>query len=75
MKKKQKRRSSYLTVPEGVELARSPAIVRGYDKAGRFVCRLEITSAGIAVFAGGKGQKFIHNLSWEQLVRTLEKSN
>ena len=68
---KQRRRSSYLSVPDGIELARSPAIVRGYSKSGRFVCRLEISSAGVAVYSGGKGKKLLRNVTWETLVKLL----
>ena len=47
--------------------------VRGYKKNGRFACRLEITAAGVKVYAGSKGNKFIENVTWEGLVQRLSK--
>lgn len=71
--KKQRRRSSYLNVPVTIELARTPITIWGYDKAGKFVCRLEINGAGVEVFAGGKAGKHLGNMTWEQLVARLEE--
>ena len=69
--KKRRRRTSYLATP-WLPLKNSPVIIYGYDKSGKFVCRLEINAAGVAVFAGEKGNKPIANHSWERLVGVLE---
>jgi hypothetical protein len=52
----------------------SAATIRGYDPSGNFVCRLEISNAGIAIYAGQKGQKFLRNVTWERLVEELTKN-
>lgn len=70
---KQNRRSSYVKFSKAVELQVSPLYVWGYDGKGNFVCRLEINSAGIAVFAGTKGRKALKNITWERLVKDLTK--
>lgn len=69
---KHRRRTSYISIPGGIELHRAAAVVWGYDQAGKFVCRLEISGAGVAVYGGGKGTKFLGDLTWENLVKTLE---
>jgi hypothetical protein len=67
-----KRRSSYLSVRDPIELGKGEAAtVWGYSKSEKFVCRLEISSAGVAVYSGEKGGKLLGNLSWEQLVEKL----
>jgi hypothetical protein len=68
---KRRLRSSYLAVRPTIELSKKPIIVWGYDPAGKFVCRLEINSAGIAVYAGEKGGKKLRNVTWERLVQDL----
>jgi hypothetical protein len=51
-----KRRSASLDVHQQVELGPGQGVsIVGYDTEGSFVCRLWITSAGIAVYAGPKG--------------------
>jgi hypothetical protein len=45
----------------------------GYDKEEKFVCRLEINAAGIAVFSGEKGGKKLCDLNWERLVQKLSR--
>lgn len=72
---KQRRRSSYISIPGNIELQRAAAVVWGYGKDDRFVCRLEINGAGIAVFGGGKGTKFLGDLTWERLVKVLEANS
>jgi hypothetical protein len=68
------KRSSSLVVRDSILLGKGPAAtVRGYDPSGRFVCRLEISNAGIAIYAGEKGQKFLRNVTWERLVEELGK--
>ena len=65
---------SYLKYSAEVELGIKPAFVWGYGRSGRFVCRLEINSAGIAVCSGKKGTKRLANVSWEALVKRLQKN-
>jgi hypothetical protein len=69
------KRSSSLLVRDSIPLGKGPAVmVRGYDPSGKFVCRLEISNAGIAVFAGEKGKKPLRNVTWERLVEDLSKN-
>ena len=68
---KQRRRKSYISLPGNIELQRSAAVVWGYDKSDKFVCRLEISGAGVAVYAGEKGGKMLSNDTWEKLVKKL----
>ena len=72
---KQHRRSSYISLPGNIELQRSPVVVWGYDKSDKFVCRLEISGAGIAVYAGEKGGKMLSNATWEKLVKILDANS
>jgi hypothetical protein len=67
----QKKRSSYLStrdLPLGIGKA---VTIWGYGKAGQFVCRLEISSAGIDVYSGPKGKKLLQKLNWEGVVDAL----
>jgi hypothetical protein len=67
------KRSSYLslrTVPLGPGRA---VTIRGYDTSGKFVCRLGISSAGISLYSGGKGQKRVCDVTWERLVQILSR--
>ena len=66
------KRSAKVTIRE-VELTNRPMRIRGYKKNGRFACRLEITAAGVAVYSGSKGNKFVANVTWEGLVEGLGK--
>ncbi len=70
MKKKRQYRSSYLEA-RWLELGKRPLIIRGYSKSGDFVCRLEINSAGVAIYSGERGGKQLGNHSWEGLVERL----
>jgi hypothetical protein len=45
--------------------------IRGYDPDGNFVCRLEVSNAGVTVFSGARGAKRLCNLTWEALVKRL----
>jgi hypothetical protein len=47
--------------------------VRGYNynKRGKFVCRVELNTAGLAVYTGTKGLKRIANVTCEKLVERL----
>jgi hypothetical protein len=71
-KAKQHRRKCYISVPGRLELQRSAVKIWGYDKTGKFVCRLEINGAGLAAFAGEKGGKKLGDMTWEKLVKALE---
>ena len=68
-----RRRTSYLQYDQAIELGKTPLYVWGYDKAGRFVCRLEVNAAGIAVYSGKKGGKRLADFSWERLVTELKR--
>lgn len=62
------KRSSYLKYDEIISLGKRGLTVWGYDKSEKFVCRVEINAAGLALFSGAKGRKRIANVSWERLV-------
>jgi hypothetical protein len=66
------RRRSYVIMPEH-ELDISPLYVSGYSTAGKFVCRLEISRAGVAVYNGSKGVKKLCDYKWEDLVKKLSE--
>jgi hypothetical protein len=66
-----KRRSSYLRYDATIEVGRTPVTVWGYDKRGRFVCRVKLTAAGIEVKAGKLGTRKIADVTWERLVERL----
>ena len=68
------KRSSYLQYDAVSELGIRPLRVWGYDKRGKFVCRVEINGAGLAVYGGKKGKKRIGDMSWERLVERLQAS-
>ncbi len=67
------KRKSYLKYSAEVKLRIKPVFVWGYGRTGRFVCRVEINSAGLAVYSGKKGTKRLGNMSWEDLVKRLDK--
>lgn len=67
------KRSSYMQYGEYVELGVKPIRFWGYSKTGKFVCRVEVNSAGVAVFSGVKGRKRLGDMSWETLVKQLKK--
>ena len=66
-----KRRSSYLKHDEEIELGVRGLTVWGYSGNGKFVCRLWVNSAGVAVYSGTKGKRRIANVTWEGLVFKL----
>jgi hypothetical protein len=39
----------------------------------KYVCRVELNGAGLAVYTGTKGLKRIANVTWEKLVERLTK--
>lgn len=67
------KRSSYMQYSEYVELGVKPIRFWAYDKRGKFVCRVELNSAGVAVFSGVKGRKRIVDMSWESFVKQLKR--
>jgi len=63
MKRKRKRRSSYLNVRDAT-LGKGRAVtIWGHGLSGEFVCRLEVSSAGVDVYSGAKGQKLVCKLT------------
>ena len=69
-----RRRSSYLKHDVEMQLGVKGLTVWGYSLKGRFVCRLWVNSAGVAVYSGTKGKKRIANVTWEGLVKKLASS-
>jgi hypothetical protein len=62
------KRASYLQMRDRVSLGKGSAVtIWGYDPDGKFVCRLEVSNAGVAVHSGTKGGKCLCNLTWEGL--------
>jgi hypothetical protein len=72
MKGENRKRSSYLSARD-IHIGRGPIKIWGYDKAEKFVCRLEINAAGLAAFSGERGGKKLCDLSWERLVAKLKR--
>jgi hypothetical protein len=66
-----KRKSSSYLSARDLRLGKRPIKIWGYDKADRFVCRLEINDAGLAIFSGVTGGKKLEDFSWERFVRKL----
>lgn len=67
------RRSSYLKYDEVIELGLRGLKIWAYGRTGKYVCRLEVNAAGLAVFAGKFGGRRIASVYWEQLVKKLRK--
>lgn len=67
------KRKAYLLHDEEIELGRKGLKIWGYDPKGKYVCRLEINAAGIAVYKGKKGGKRVVNVTWEKLINQLSK--
>jgi hypothetical protein len=72
MKRQKRKRSSYLSA-RYLQLETRPVKIWGYDQSENFVCRLEVNSAGVAVFSGRKGTKKICDLTWEGLIQKLSR--
>jgi hypothetical protein len=72
MTPQKQKRSSYLSAHD-LQLGKRPIKIWGYDKADKFVCRLEINAAGLAIYSGVTGGKNLEDFSWERFVRTLTK--
>ena len=66
------KRSSYMQYTKSVELGVKPVRFWAYDKKGKFVCRVELNSAGVAVFSGIKGNKRLADVNWEEFVKRLK---
>jgi hypothetical protein len=71
MKTKNRRRTSFISAKD-LPLSNKALRIWGYSKDEKFVCRLEVNSAGVAVFAGEKGKTKICDVSWETLVEKLK---
>jgi hypothetical protein len=71
---KTKKRSSYLSAGD-IHLTKKPIKVWGYSQSDKFVCRLEINSAGLAIYSGKTGGKTLCDWNWEKLVKKLKKAN
>lgn len=67
------KRSSYVRYTTDIELKRTPLKIWGYDREGNFVCRIEITGAGLALYTGTTGGEAVADLTWEQLVSRLTR--
>ncbi len=64
------KRSSYLQNNDYQPLGVKPVKVWGYDKKGKFVCRVEINGAGVAVYGGSEGTN-VSAIAWEGFVKRL----
>jgi len=62
----------YLHLNETVELTLRGITVWAYTKRGKFLGRVELNRAGLAVFVGRKGNKCLGNMSWEGLFERLD---
>lgn len=65
------KRSSYMRYDEVVELGRRGLKIWAYGKNKKYVCRVEINAAGLALYAGKKGKRLLANCAWERLVEKL----
>ena len=56
-----------------IDLGMGPSVrIWGFGKKGKFVCRVELNSAGLALFSGTTGQKRIPKVTWEKFVERLD---
>lgn len=65
------KRSSYMRCNEIIQLSKRGLVLWAYGKTEEFVCRIEISAAGIAVYKGKKGRDLIGDFSWEEFVERL----
>ena len=65
------KRSSYMKYDEVVTLGKRGLKIWAYGRTRKFVCRVEINAAGIAVYSGVKGRRRLANATWEGLVKRL----
>jgi hypothetical protein len=70
MAKPKRRVATFRYKPE-VWLGTAPIVVWGYGRSGKFACRLEVNSAGLAVYSGPRGGKKLIDASWEKLTKRL----
>jgi hypothetical protein len=63
----------YLQLHETVELTFRGITVWAYTKRGKYLGRVELNRAGLAVATGKKGTKRLGNLSWEKLFEQMQK--
>jgi len=66
------KRSSIMHFKQNINVDKAGFKIWGYDTKGKFVCRLEINAAGLALYTGEKGGRRIANVNWERLVEKLE---
>jgi hypothetical protein len=69
---KQRRRSCLITLPERMTVQREPVKIWARAGSGKFVCRLEISNAGIAIYGGDLGRTKLGDATWEELVKLLQ---
>jgi len=69
------KRSAYIRHDAIVPLGKRPVFVWGYGKTGKFVCRVGINGAGLAVYAGTKGGKKLADVTWDGLVKKLRRKD
>lgn len=67
------KRYGYLKIREEIELGRRGLVVWAYRRSGKFLARVEINHAGLAMFTGKRGRKKLGDLSWETLMAQLSK--
>jgi hypothetical protein len=67
------KRSTYLKYDEKIELGKRGLTVWAYRPKEKYVCRVQINAAGIAVYTGKKGGKRVADVNWESLVERLSK--
>lgn len=67
------KRSAYLKYDEEIAIGKRGLTIWAYGPKGKYVCRVMISAAGIAVYTGKKGGKRIANVYWEDFVKQLSK--
>jgi hypothetical protein len=67
------KRSSRIQYRGEIDLKQTPLKIWGYDSNDNFVCRLEINSAGLAIYTGPTGTQPLADLSWRKLVSSLAR--
>lgn len=61
----------YLKINDEIELSIRGLTVWAYTKRGKYLGRVEINQAGLAVFTGPKGRTKLANLSWQRFFDQL----
>lgn len=67
------KRSAYLKYDEEIVIGKRGLTIWAYGPKGKYVCRVQINAAGIAVYTGKKGGKRVADVNWENLVKRLSK--